>query len=142
MTSTDDKIITTRLSHTRSLAGAFTTIVICLVLLPFISQMFGGSRYIESVKQGHSSAFPNITYEDAYNKFYSNPKWRYYKSTTGADVISFTGQCTYDGRPTTVELQYILNKDNTFQLAGGSINGIEQNVFVLAQLSVQPFIDY
>ncbi len=142
MASSDDKIITTRLSHTRSLAGAFTTIVICIVLLSFISQIFGGSRYIESIKKGHSNAFPNITYEDAYNKFYSNPRWKYYKSTTGYDVITFTGRCTYDGKPTTVEFRYVLNKDNTFQLTGGSINGVEQNLLILAQLSVQPFVDY
>ena len=48
----------------------------------------------------------------------------------------------YDGKLTKVELRYLLNKDNTFQLSGGSLDGVEQNLLIMAQFAGQPFVDY
>lgn len=142
MASSEDKIITTRLSNTRSIAGAITTLVICICLIPLFSQFLGGSKYIDSLKGAHSPAYPDVTFEDAFAKFYSDPQWKYYKSTTGDDIVSFTGKCMYDGKLAKVELRYLLNRDNTFQLSGGSLDGVEQNLLFMAQFAGQPFMEY
>lgn len=142
MASSEDKIITTRLSNTKSLAGAITTLCICAFLFFLLTQYFGGSKYIYALKSAHAPAYPNVSFEDAFSKYYSDPQWKYYKSTTGNDVVSFTGKCTYDGKPATVELLYIRNQDNTFQLAGGSLDGVEKNLLFMAQFAGQPFVDY
>ena len=142
MASSEEKIITTRLSNTKSIAGAITTLVICIFLIPVFSQFLGGSKYIDSLKRSHSSAYPNVTIEDAFNKFYSDPHWKYYKSTTGDSIVSFTGKCMYDGKLSKVELRYLVNPDNTFQLTGGSLDGVEQNLLFIAMFAGQPFTDY
>ena len=142
MASSEEKIITTRLSNTTSIAGAITTLIICICLIPLFNQFLGASKYIDSVKKAHSPAYPTISFEEAFNKFYSDPQWKYYKSTTGDSIVSFTGKCMYDGKLAKVELRYLLNRDNTFQLAGGSLDGVEQNLLFLAPFAAQPFIAY
>ena len=142
MSSSDDKIIISRLSPSKSIAGALTTLLICICLFFYLPQIMGGSKYIESVKKGHPNLYPSISFEDAFNKFYSNPKWGYYKSTTGNNIVTFSGKCNYDNKPVTIEMRYVLNSDNTFQLAGGTLNGEEQNLLFLTQFMSNPFISY
>ena len=77
MGSSEERIIKTRLTPTKSLAGALTTLVICVALFLLLPRIMGGSGYIEAVKKGHPNAYPNITFEEAFGKFYSNPKWNY-----------------------------------------------------------------
>ena len=142
MSTNEETIIKSRFSPTKSIASAVTTLIICAGLFFYLSQFLGGGKIINSVKNGHPNIYPNITFEQAFGKYYSDPKWSYYKSTTGNDVVTFTGKCKYEGKQTTVELRYVINEDNTFQLAGGTVNGVEQNLLVLAQFSANPFSEY
>ena len=142
MASADEKIISTRLSNTRSIASAITTLLVCIFLFPIFMALFGGNSVIESVKKGHYSTYPSITLEDAFTKYYRNPQWKRTKSSTGNDIVVFTGQCTEDGKVRTIELRYAINKDDSFMLAGGSIDGVESNVFILSYYASQPFEQY
>lgn len=135
-------IITSRLSNTKSVIAAITTLVICCALFFFLPQFIGDNQYVRQVKGGCPSTYPSITYEDAFGQFYGSPRWGYVKGNNGSDIVTFTGNCQYDGKPASVELRFQLNSDNTFNLIGGSINGVEQNILVLAMLNSTPFEEY
>lgn len=138
----DKVVITSRLSNTKSIIAAIATLVICCVLFFYLPQFISDNQYVRQVKGGHPNTYPSITYEDAFGKFYGSPNWKYVKGNNGSNIVSFTGECQYDGKPANVELRFQLNSDNTFNLIGGSINGVEQNLLVLSVLNSTPFEEY
>ncbi len=143
MSRNGEKIeITTRMTATKSVVSALTTLVICVILFFMLQNTFAGNRYIAQVKGGHPYAYPNISYEDAFGKFYASPGWSYLKGNDGSNIVVFSGRCQYDGKPADVKLRFQLNPDNTFSLVGGSVNGVEYNLFLLSELNTKPFEEY
>ena len=116
------------------------TLAVCCVLFLALPQIIGGDRYVRQVKGGHPNNYPNISYAEAFESFYAIPEWRYSKMD-GKDIIIFTGQCTLNGSPVTVELRYQI-KDNSFWLIGGKIDNQEQSLARLQQFDQKPFTDY
>lgn len=138
----DKVIITSRMSNTKSLISAITTLVICCALFFVLPLFISDNQYVRQVKGGHPNAYPNISYEEAFGLFYGSPSWSYMKGSNGSNIVTFAGQCQYEGKPANIILRFQLNSDNTFNLVSGSINGIEQNLLVLSTLNSMPFIEY
>ena len=141
MASAENSAISTRLSNTKSVTGAITAFLVCAMLYLTISQLFGGNRVINSVKKAHHNSYSNITFEEAYSKFYANPEWKYVKLSTGDDCVVFTGQCTYDNITAKIVLRFIVY-NNYMHFAGGSINGVELDAFTINRLYTAPFDQY
>ena len=67
--------------------------------------------HVVGVKNGHPSAYPNISYDDAFGEFFGSPTWKYFVGTKdgpdededgkpdyveeNVDIVEFTGYCTY-----------------------------------------------
>lgn len=131
--------ISSRLSTTKSVTSAVTALVICVGLFLWLGSL--GLNIVRQVKTGHPYDYPNTTYEEAFSAFFSNPKWEN-ASSGDLKIVRFSGECTYNGKPAKVVLDFQLNNDNTFRLYGGTINGATANIFQLAQLNDTPFQEY
>ena len=84
--------------------------------------------------------YPQISYEEAFNSYYTSPQWTYQDST---DSVVFTGVCQKEGKPVTVELIYKMDKDeDSFSLVGGTVNGTQFSFLTLAEYNNKPFEEY
>lgn len=84
-----------------------------------------GDKYTHIVQQGSMSIEPNIPIGKAFDKFFSEGKWRSFKSKQGEQIVEFTGKCTWNNQPATCKMQFQIFKDQTFQLENVSINNVE-----------------
>ncbi len=133
-----ERVIESRLSSTKSITSAVTAIIICIGLFIWLSTL--NLRLVESVKKGSPNAYPGITYEEAFGKFYSNPKWED-ASTGQTKIVRFTGNCSYNGKSAKVVLDFWVNND-VFGVLDGSINGVTAGIFELNEMNNQPFETY
>lgn len=108
-------------------------------------------EHVTGVKGGTNSAYPGITYEEAFENFFSNPTWRYFVGTQdgpdndgdgepdytveNVDVVEFTGGCIYADVEVTALIQFVLDEEaGTFQPTYLSLNEIPQNMLMLSGL--------
>ncbi len=104
------------------------------------NQVDSDNEYVLMVKHGYRSDNPNLTYEQAFENFFGTPRWKYFKSTEGQDVVEFTGDCTYDGNAVKARIQFIVHKDEgTFEIYTLAFNEIPQNTLILAALMEKVF---
>ncbi len=100
------------------------------------------SPYVTMVKTTKNSNY-GITYGAAFDDFFTNPSWRYFKATSGEHVVEFTGGFRYDGSPATAKVQFIVDTaEGTLQVYHLSINGQDQSKLVLAALVKKVFESY
>lgn len=111
-----------------------------IILVMFSSR--NSTKYIEMVKYGYPFDYPNRTYGEAFEEFFSNPKWEYFKSEDDEDIVEFTGGCTYYDSEVTVTLQFIIDEDaGTFDAGYFDMNGVPQNQLFTAALIEKVFDD-
>lgn len=90
-------------------------------------------KYVTMVKKGHLKMAPNITIDEAFTNFFGDPKWKSFEATTGQRVVEFSGKCTWEDKPATCRMQFIVDYDNgTFETGAVSINGTDLNVLETA----------
>jgi uncharacterized protein YxeA len=100
------------------------------------------NEYVLMVKNGYPNDFPNSTYGDSFEKFFSSPTWKYFKSDDGKDVVEFTGNCTYQDVKVKARMQFILDVDaGTFEAGALSFNDVPQNKLITAALLSKAFED-
>ena len=100
------------------------------------------SPYVSMVKEAKHSSY-GITYGAAFNSFFSNPEWSYFKASTGDHVVEFEGGFSYDNSPATAKIQFIIDlAEGTFSAHHLSINGVAQNKLMLATLIKKVFESY
>ncbi len=113
---------------------------------------------IRSVKNGHPTAYPDISYDQAFGEFYSTPQWTHFKGTRNGpdddndgkpdyveeniEIVEFTGKCTYMDKEVTALIQFQINDDDTFSAEFCSLNDIPQSTLVLYALISNPFEEY
>lgn len=128
-------------------------LIIVVVLLGgiffFINVSNGGSstsegqRYINAVKNGTRSDYPNVTYGEAFERYFANTNWRYFKSDTKKNVVEFTGRCKYYDTEVTAKIQFILDLDNgSFDAEYLAFNDVPQNELTMWALISDVFEDY
>lgn len=102
-----------RLSTVRTVSMIFTVtfIVAFLWLNAHPGMLEGRQKYVRFMKEASPVAYPDITYGDAFEEFFSNCKWEYFKSTEGQNVVEFTGNCMYDNENATVLIQFLIYYD-------------------------------
>ena len=103
------------------------------------------------VKGGTSSAYPGITYGEAFDNFFGSPTWKYFQGTQkgpdddgdgepdyveeNVDVVEFTGYCTYHDVEVKALIQFTLdNEAGTFEATYLSFNDVPQNNLTLLAL--------
>ncbi|MBR6643991.1 MAG: hypothetical protein IKL28_10090 [Lachnospiraceae bacterium] len=95
---------------------------------------------IQFVKEGTNSAYPGTTYGEAFDDFFSSPRWSYFEADTGEDVVEFTGGCYYNDVKVDALMQFTLDKSaGTFEVTYLSFNDVAQNKLMIAALLEKVF---
>lgn len=114
--------------HTASLIGTFGGIFLLVVLYLIPS----GNEYIEMVKGGAPSSYPQITYGEAFDDYFSDSDWQYFKSSSDRKVVEFHGKCMYGDKEAKLCFQFIIADDNeTFSVEYLDIDGESQNMLTM-----------
>ena len=102
--------------------------VILLILCFLISNK---SDYVASVKTSTPESYPSITYEDAFDNYFSNPKWKQAKDDAdGNPIVKFTGTCSYDGYPAVAEITFTIYEDQgRFAITSLKIDGNDMGIY-------------
>ncbi len=113
-------------------------------LLDDIADMFDpNSDYVKFVKKGTNSEYPGVTYGDAFDYYFANPKWKYFESDTGVDVVEFTGKCLYRDVEVDATIQWQLDVENgTFELGYVAFNDVPQDMLTSLVLVSTVFDSY
>jgi len=89
-------------------------------------------EYVTQVKKGHLQMEPNIAIGEAFANFFAEPKWESFKSTDGQRVVEFTGKCTWQDKPATYKMQFIIKDNTSFETGAVKINDTNLNVLETA----------
>ncbi len=120
--------------------------------------------HVEMVKNGTSFDYPDITYGEAFEAFFAEPRWKYFQAEaskddqeseeipeeTGSenngkplDVVEFTGYCTYQDVEVEACIQFKLDMDNgTFQTGYVGFNDVPQSSYMANALVNKAFETY
>jgi hypothetical protein len=90
--------------------------------------------HVLSVKNGYLQDHPEKSLGDAFQSFFGDPTWRYFKATTGEDVVEFTGFAMYEKTRVKALLQFVLKENQSFEVGALSFNDVPQNELIKAQL--------
>ncbi len=100
------------------------------------------SPFVRLVKTTTNTNY-GITYGTAFDSFFSSPRWRYFLSDSGMNVVEFTGRFSYADSPATALIQFVVDLDEGSITASYlEINGIAQNRLMLATLIGKVFSSY
>lgn len=116
-------------------------IVIWGILNP--ESMSGQQKYISLVKESAPQSYPDITYGEAFEAFFGDGSWNYFKSSDEQDVVEFRGKCYYDGEAAEVTIQYLVSyEEGTGQLYTVAINNEPQPEFIQLLMFEEIFESY
>ncbi len=102
---------------------------------------------IAMIRYAENQLYDGIMYKDAFEGFFSNPKWRYFEGKRdGSDdiveTIEFTGGCLYREKEVTALVQFELNEDEgKFQVVYLSFNDVPQDALIISGLIDKVFSD-
>ena len=85
------------------------------------------SKDVKLVKQGTLQLAPNIKIGDAFKKFFPDGDWTSFKSTDNKRIVEYTGTCTWNGKKSKCEIQFLITDDKTFKVWTIAMNGSELN---------------
>ena len=117
------------------------------------------NKYVVAVKGSSPEEYPKITYEEAFEAFFGNPKWTYFKGTRKGpdedgdgkedyteddlDVVEFTGSCVYADAEVEALIQFELDMDaGMFEVAYLSFNDVPQSNYIMYALIEKVFASY
>lgn len=106
------------------------------------SSSYYTNPYVTMVKTATNSNY-GITYGAAFDSFFTNTEWSYFKATTGENVVEFEGDFLYSGALATAKIQFIVDTaSGTLSVYHLSIDGVDQNKLMLATLVQKVFESY
>ncbi|WP_225316048.1 MULTISPECIES: hypothetical protein [Bacillus cereus group] len=92
-------------------------------------------EHVQQIKTAKLPGYEKMTIEEAFHKFFKNPKWKYFVSEDHEDLVEFTGNCVYQEQEVKAKIQFVLNKeDQTFKLKAMALNDIAQNELTTAAM--------
>ena len=110
--------------YTASCTGVLVGIVLMILLCSIPSE----NEYVAMVKNSYPKNYPDITYGEAFDSYFSEPKWEYFKTSDGKEVVQFDGKCMYDNKEASLCFQFVIAEDHkTFSAEYLGINGEAQN---------------
>ena len=98
------------------------------------------NKYVQMVKGGYRSDDPDTTYEEAFTAFFGAPRWKYFESDDGKDVVEFTGDCTYRDAPVKARIQFVVDEEGgTFEATYLAFNEVPQDALTLSAVIAKAF---
>lgn len=85
------------------------------------------SKDVKLVKQGTLQLAPNMKIGAALDKFFPDGEWTSFKSTDNKRIAEYTGTCTWNGKESKCEIQFLITDDKTFKVWTIAMNGSELN---------------
>ncbi|MFV0618865.1 hypothetical protein ACE418_13325 [Megasphaera sp. WILCCON 0056] len=103
-----------------------------IVVLLLTALSLGGcgqsyDKHVQMVRNGTMQISPNVQVGPAFDQFFADGKWEYFKATDNSQVVQFTGECTWENKPAKAKIQFILKNDKSFELGHVDINGVSLN---------------
>ena len=92
---------------------------------------------ISMVQNGHPELIPNITYKEAYDYFFADPEWRGFTADDGAEVVEFSGECTYYDEDAKVYIQFVIDDEESFSMYHASLTVGEEKFTVDDQTFIE-----
>lgn len=121
----------------------FIVIIVVVVLSFVFINHTKDNKYINYVKEGNPELYPDITYGQAFGDFFSNPKWKYFESDGGLDVVEFSGGCLYADVEVMVSIQFVINVDEgEFTVEYFAMNDVPQSEFMTIVIMDKVFESY
>lgn len=120
---------------------------ICIVIFAvwICVLLFSPNRYVKMVRNGYPEAYPDTTYGEAFDKYFSNQEWKAFKSEKGDNIVEFNGTYGAD-KNGTICVQFKVDEENSsfeivyFDMDGETLNKLEL-YFVLAAIFEDQDID-
>ncbi len=104
------------------------------------SVTYSENQYVLMVKGGYRESDPDLTYDKAFSTFFGTPRWSYFESDEGQDVVEFTGDCTYQEAPVKARIQFVVDEKNgTFEATYLAFNEVPQDALTLTALITTAF---
>ncbi|EJQ42116.1 hypothetical protein IEE_04279 [Bacillus cereus BAG5X1-1] len=92
-------------------------------------------EHVQQIKTAKLPGYENMMIEEAFHKFFKNPKWKYFVSKDHEDIVEFTGNCAYQEQEVKAKIQFVLDKEGqTFKLKAMALNDIAQNELTTAAM--------
>ncbi|MDA1800407.1 hypothetical protein [Bacillus cereus group sp. BY6-1LC] len=92
-------------------------------------------EHVQQIKSAKLPGYEKVTIEEAFHKFFKNPKWKYFVSEDHEETVEFTGNCVYQEQEVKAKIQFVLNKeDQTFKIKAMALNDIAQNELIIAAM--------
>lgn len=118
-------------------------LVICFALRSGDNNSIVEDSHVTAVKGGSPEAYPDITYGEAFESFFSNTSWKYFESDKGKDIVEFTGDCLYADTEVTATFQFELDmEDGTFEIVYLGFNDVPQSILIEYALISKAFESY
>ena len=87
--------------------------------------------------------YPDSTYEEAFESFFKDCRWEYFKSTDDLDVVEFYGKCLYGGEEADITVQFVVSQEEgTFELYALLIDDEVQPELLKVSFVLDIFDDY
>lgn len=105
------------------------TICLLLVMVSLLFTMGCGrdDKYVKLVKSGAMDMVPNALIGKAFDKFFSDGKWKSFEATNGDRIVEFVGKCNWREKPATIKIQFLINDDKRFELYAVEVNNVPLN---------------
>ncbi len=130
----------------KKITGIVAISIIFILIVSAVSGIWGNEgekEYVNYVKEGYPESYPYITYGQAFNDFFGDPEWKYFKSSDENDIVEFSGKCTYMDAEVTATIQFVLDIDNgTFVPGYFDMNGVPQNEWMTLFIINKVFDSY
>lgn len=110
--------------------------ILCLALT-FFSGCDSNNKYVHLVQNGTMTVAPNVKIGEAFDKFFANPKWKYFKSDNNLKTVEFNGECTWWKKRVNCTIQFIITSDTSFELGAVAIDGVPMTKSDSAQILKQ-----
>ena len=88
----------------------YAVIVVAILGIGIVAaKCCNNDKYINMVQTGFPVAYPDKSYGKAFNDFFSNPEWKYFKSDDNRKVVEFTGGMTYRDQHVNATIQFTVD---------------------------------
>jgi|GEM_PF-1373637 hypothetical protein len=103
--------------------------VLEIVALIICFNIAGSATTVAMVKGGSPDSYPNITYEEAFEDYFSNATWKDAGTDEdGNKVVKFTGNCYYLDEVAVAEIKFTVYEDQErFVVSSVKINGSDMD---------------
>ena len=102
----------------------FRILILMLLCLSLLTACGADHKYVTLVKKGTMDMAPTIKIGAAFDDFFLNPEWKYFKSKSGMEIVEFNGECTWYNKPANCTIQFIIIGEDSFELGAISLDGI------------------